>query len=130
MATTNWQYYADGGFFIASVTGMESGDSALSTIINMKGYMLVDIIMPSAWTTAALSFLVSHDDSTYQSIYTIDGELNYASTIAVASRTLGVKPETAMMLQGALKLRSGLNGATVNQAASRTISLIAWKLGQ
>jgi len=130
MATTNWQYYADGGFFIASVTGMESGDSALSTIINMKGYMLCDIILPSAWTTAALSFLIAHDDATFQGIFNIDGELNYSSTVAAASRTLGVKPEHAMQLQGAMKLRSGLAGATVNQAASRTISLIAWKFGQ
>lgn len=129
MATVGWQpYEPQAGFYKASVDGMAAATSGLSTIISLKGYLLTNIVMPASWTTAALSFLISADESTYQSLYDYSGEIAYTSSIAIASVTLGVKPELAMQLQGFLKLRSGVAGAAVNQASSRTITLIAAKL--
>lgn len=128
MATIGWQIYeASAGIYKASVDGMNS--DGISTIIDMSGYMLNSIVMPSAWTSAALTFLLSVDGgSTYNSIYSYEGELSYSSSNAIASVSLGVKPEHAMQMQGKLKLRSGTKSAAVNQAESRTITLIAWKL--
>lgn len=129
MATTGWQLYTPAGFYKATVDGMDGADG-LSTIIGMRGFMLTTIIMPSTWTSAALTFLLSADDSTYNSHYDISGEVSYSNAIAIASVSLGVKPELAMQLQGSLKLRSGTKAAAVQQGASRTITLIAWKLEQ
>lgn len=128
MATSGWQIYEpSAGFYKASVDGMDS--NGLSTIIDMSGYMLNSIVMPATWTSAALTFLLSVDGgSNYNSIYTYDGELSYSSSNAIAAVSLGVKPEHAMQMQGLLKLRSGTKAAAVNQGASRTITLIAWKL--
>jgi hypothetical protein len=128
MATVGWQFYDSGGFYKASVDGMAAATSGLSTIISLKGYLLTNIIIPDAWTTAALTFLLSVDESTYNSVFTYDGELSYSSSNVLAGHSLGVKPEHAMQLQGLIKLRSGTKAAAVNQAASRTITLIAWKL--
>lgn len=128
MATVDWQEYADGGFYKASVDGMAAATSGLSTIINLKGYLLTTIYMPAAWTTAALTFLLSQDGSTFLDFSDYSGEISYSSSIALASKALGVKPEYAMQMQGALKLRSGTASAAVNQATSRTIILIAAKI--
>ena len=130
MATVGWQIYEPiGGLYKASVDGMAAATSGLSTVISLKGYLLTNIIMPDTWTTAALSFLLSVDDGvTYNSFSDYGGEIAYTSSIAVASKALGMKPEYAMQLQGLLKIRSGLAALAVNQASSRTITLIAMKL--
>lgn len=128
MATVGWQIYNENGFYKASVDGLAAATSGLSTIISLKGYLLTNIVLPDAWTSAALTFLISADESTYQSLFDISGEISYSSSIAVASNSLTVKPELGLALQGFVKLRSGVKGAAVNQASSRTITLIAWKL--
>lgn len=128
MATVGWQIYNENGFYKASVDGMAAATSGLSTIISLKGYLLTNIVMPASWDSAALTFLISADESTYQSLFDYSGEISYSSSIAIASVTLGVKPEHAMQMQGFMKLRSGTKAAAVNQSTSRTITLLAWKL--
>lgn len=127
MATVNWSVFADGNIFKGSVDGMDAADG-LSTAINLGGYMLHTIYMPSAWTSAALGFSLCQDGTNFLPVKDISGEVTYSNTIAVASMALTVKPELAIQLQGVLKLRSGAIGAAVQQGASRTIVLIASKM--
>jgi hypothetical protein len=79
------------------------------------------IIMPSAWTTANLSFQGSHDNSDYNDIYD-----EYGSEIIVnagAARHIVLQPAIWSGTRF-LKIRSGTTGTPVTQAAERTLELI------
>lgn len=101
----------------------------LSGAINLKGYMLQLIIMPATWTAAALSAQLSLDGSTYVDFFTEDGEWSLTSaTVVAASRAISINADTGIRMQGAIKFRSGLTGAAVQQGAARTLTLVAVKL--
>ena len=67
-------------------------NTALSGAVDLGHAALCAIEMPTAWTTAALTFQGSHDGVTYQNIYDANGEMSIASTIADASRDLALNP--------------------------------------
>ena len=94
--------------------------ASLTSAINLGARKLVGIIMPSAWTAAALTFSGSNaDDGTFVDIYDGATERSYAVTASkylmlAISDWVGVKH---------LKIRSGTTGTPVNQGAARSIIL-------
>lgn len=98
-----------------------SNGTALSAEIDLSGYSVVAIYMPSAWTAANLTFqAVDVSGGTYEDVYDAAG--NELSVIAAASRVLTDIPELAPIRF--LKVRSGTSGTPVNQGADRTIKLV------
>lgn len=103
-----------------------SGDYDLS---GASGLTIVGLITPAAWTAAVLTFSVSLDGITYYPLYNSSGvEVQLASSVlTVASAWIGLDPSDFVGIPH-VKLRSGTNAATVNQAADRTVLLIGRSL--
>lgn len=95
-------------------------NQSLSAAIDLKGRSLVGIMMPSAWTTAQLSFQVSLDGSTYVNLYNTQGDefISEAST----SRFIAMSQFEFLPVRY-VKIRSGTSAVPVNQAAARSLVL-------
>ena len=99
--------------------------AAVSPALDLSGWIPVGIVMPAAWTAADIAFLASVDDATYVPLYDVYGA--QISVKANVSTQIQLDP-TVFAGVRFLKLQSGLTGATVNQGAARTITLIARKV--
>ena len=94
---------------------------AVGDSINLADDRLIAIIMPSAWTTAALTFQASLGNGVWYNVYKEEGtELSYA---AATSRWIIVKP-TDFAGMKYLKIRSGTSGTPVSQADDRSIGIV------
>lgn len=96
--------------------------ASLSGAVYLGSGTLSKIIMPAAWTAANLTFQVSDDNVTYSNLYDASGT-EYVVT-AAASRAI-IVPVSEFQGFRYLKVRSGTAGVAVNQAAARTLSLVA-----
>ncbi|MDR3424004.1 MAG: hypothetical protein P4M13_02850 [Alphaproteobacteria bacterium] len=96
--------------------------TALSGAIDLGGLRLFGVAIPSAWTTAVLSFQMSPDGGTtwYELLDQTGAAITAAAT---ASGCLMLDPKLFAPLQ-LIKIRSGLSSTPVNQAADRVIQLI------
>jgi len=97
-----------------------SGQS-LSDAVDLSGYDVVGVSLPSAWTAANLTFQGSIDGSTYTNLIEKAGvELEI---IAAANYLIPLSSSAFAPLRF-LKIRSGTSTTPVNQSANRTIQLI------
>lgn len=99
--------------------------ASISAPVDIWGYRYITIFMPSAWTTANITFLSAptFGGQTYASLYNDLGtEVNIT---AAASRTIAIDTN-ALTLAGLryIKIRSGTASTPVAQASERTIYLI------
>jgi hypothetical protein len=93
-----------------------------SDILDLGGYTMAGIATPSAWTTAAITFLVAQRPTdTFLPLYT-EGGTEVSVTVAV-SRGIGLTalPAEALAAWRYVRLRSGTAATPVNQGAARTI---------
>lgn len=107
-----------------STTGAKilSGAS-LSGSIDLIGFLLAGIQMPTGWTAASITFQASVDGTTFQDVYDTEGnEYTIASAGAAASRFIALDPRDFAGVRF-LKIRSGSSAAAVNQGADRTFGL-------
>jgi len=111
---------------VATVT--IANGASLSGAIALGDKVLCAILMPAAWTAAALSFQASDDNGTTFGDMFDDGgvEISIPTAGAVAGQRISVDPS---MFAGVdvLKVRSGLTAAAVNQGAARVVTLISRK---
>lgn len=84
------------------------------------------IVMPSAWTTAGLTFQVSIDGTNYANLYDSVGEYTIAS--ATASVAIGLGGIDPFYGAGGIKVRSGTSGAPVAQGAERKIYIVCRRI--
>lgn len=102
-----------------SATIASSG--SLSGAVDLRGTTLSGYIMPSAWTTADLTFQGSVDGTNFSALYDSFGnEINHP---VAASRFVALNPADFAGIRY-LKIRSGTTGTPVNQAAERIITLV------
>ena len=96
---------------------IESGES-LAPAISLAGLSLVGIEMPSAWTTAALSFKIAGLDA-------VD-DAGSEISIAAAASVYTVVSTLSKQLRGANQVivRSGVTATPVTQLGDRTLNLI------
>lgn len=107
-------------------TKIASGASQ-SGVVDLIGFLLAGIQMPTTWTAADITFLASLDGVTYQPVYNTDGdEYTIASAAAQASRFIAIDPRDFAGVRY-LKIRSGTAAAAVNQGADRTLGLALTK---
>ena len=108
-----------------------TGALALDSISNVSqdgnvapqklGMRLGGIIMPSAWTVAGLSFQVSADGVNFFDLHDkYDSEI----TVPVVANTAYLLDIADWITLPYLKIRSGTSAVPVNQAASRTLTLL------
>jgi len=102
-----------------------SNGASLSAAVELTEGQLVALLMPAAWTAAAVSFDVSYDGSTYAPLYNANGEVKVASThISTSERRVLALDPVDFLGAKYVKVRSGLNGAAVNQGGARTVTLL------
>lgn len=97
-----------------------SGQS-VSSDIRVDG-KLVGILIPSAWTAAALTFQGSVDGSTFANIYDDGTERTIASANVAVDRFLWLNLANWLPFSH-IRIRSGTAAAAVNQAADRSLIL-------
>ena len=101
---------------------IDAGGS-LSPAVDLIDTRLFGFQMPSAWTTAAMTFSVSADGVTYNDLYDDTGaEVNL--TVSASKFIVLSNPQRFLGIRY-IKVRSGTTGSAVNQAADRTIKLVA-----
>lgn len=101
---------------------IKSGQS-LSDQIDLGGLRMFRVNMPAAWTAAVVTFSVSDDGgTTWKNLRDISGNEIIVQT--AYSDSYCVDP-VLMASVKLLKIRSGTSAAPVNQAADRTIGLVA-----
>lgn len=94
--------------------------ASLSGALSVGGRLVGAIIMPSAWTTAVLTFQASDDGTTFRNVY---DEYGAEYTVqASADRHIVLDPAKLSGCQY-LQIRSGTSGAAVNQGGSRSIKI-------
>lgn len=102
-------------------TTIATGATGLSGAIDLDTGTLSALIMPAAWTAAGLSFQISVDGTNFFDFY---DKTNAEITMSVAaSRAYQLDPSNWLGIRY-MKIRSGTTGTPVNQAASRTITLL------
>lgn len=68
-------------------------DNDLSSAADMHGDTLCGLVLPSNYTTAAITFQVSVDGTTFAPLYDKDGAITISATQAQASRGIKLIPE-------------------------------------
>jgi len=96
--------------------------ASLSGALNIGARDLFGLIMPSAWTSAAITFQGSFDGTNYFNLY--DDAGNEISFTVAASRYVVISSPAKFFGLKKLKIRSGTSGSAVNQAAERVIGVI------
>jgi len=96
-----------------------------SNIINIGDYKCIDFYMPSGWTTANLSFLISPTYSGYNYETLEDDASSEVSVIAQDLSVISLDTNVVNMVAGKfIKIRSGTESTPVAQGAERIIYLI------
>jgi hypothetical protein len=105
-----------------SVAATIANGTSLSGNLNLGGLRLFGIVMPSAWTSASLTFLMSPDGgTTWVSMFDING--NELTATVAASHFVALDPTLFASVQ-MLQIRSGTSGAPVAQGANRQLTLV------
>lgn len=108
-----------------TTTASIASNGTLSGAVKLGTYRLVGIVMPGTWTAAAISFQGSVDGgTTYSDLYYDDGTEVTVTVAASRGVAFGTTVAQAISGYGALKIRSGLTGATVTQTGARTLTLV------
>jgi hypothetical protein len=107
------------GVKVGLPTDTIANGASLGSGVNLNDQHLVGIVMPAAWTAAALTFSGSLDNSTWFDIYDNNGvELTVQ---AAASRFIAI-PAGLLPPLPYLRVRSGTSGTPVNQAGARILT--------
>ena len=99
--------------------------TALSETIITKSQSLIGIIVPSNWTTANISVLISPDGTTFYPVYDWAGT-EYVIT-ASAGNYIALDP-WELVGAYAIQLRSGTNATPVNQTTASQLTILVREL--
>ena len=99
-----------------------SGATLADSLAEYDSIVPTAVVRPGTWTAAVLTFQVSYDSGvTYSNLLDEGTEYEVA---AVASAAVSVNTQVFLGATN-IKVRSGTAAAAVNQAAARTLSVIA-----
>lgn len=108
--------------------------AALSGVVDLRDQRLVGIVMPAAWTAAAITFVGAPTDpgkrassaglEPFQKV--VDDAGAEVSLTAAASTYIVLKQVTQDMLRGLalVQVQSGTTASPVNQGAARKLTLM------
>lgn len=104
---------------VTTFTATIASGASLSGAVDLGEAKLGAIVMPASWTSAALTFQVSFDGTTYYDLHEFGSEVSVTVTAGKAHR-LAMSDWLAVRW---LKVRSGSSASPVAQGADRTITL-------
>lgn len=99
-----------------------TNSASLSSALDLGTNRLAQIVIPSSWTTANLTFQTSADGTTYNDLYNAGGT-EISVTVGGASRAIVLAPADFISVRY-LKVRSGTSGTPVNQGGQRVLTLV------
>lgn len=100
------------------ISGVPQNDSVAPQKVGMR---LGGLMMPSAWTSAALTFQASADGVTFADLHDkYDNEI----TLTVSANNAYVLDLADWVTLPYLKIRSGTSAVPVNQSALRSLTLL------
>ena len=104
-----------------------AADASLSTAVNLRGTMVLSILMPAQWTTAVVTAYGSLDGG--QTFYPVVGYDGEPVTFAASSGVV-VSPTDPLALLpfSHIKLLSGTTALPVTQTAERAITVVTEEL--
>lgn len=106
---------------LGTATATIANGQSLSGAANLEGLRLAAIVMPSVWTSANLTFQVSHDNGVnWSNLYDQNG--NEKTIVAAAARTIFVDP-VEFSAFSFIKVRSGTSASPVAQGQESAITL-------
>lgn len=109
---------------ITTKTVTIANGASLSDAADLGTGRLVGIIMPAAWSAAALTFQANADNgATFYDVYDDATERTISQSGAAAARFLALPLSDWLGMRG-VKVRSGTGASPVNQGAARTIILV------
>jgi hypothetical protein len=95
----------------------------LTPFINVGKFRAVRLVMPSAWTAATITFLVSDDlGVSYKKLYD-GGNTEYELLSANINRTINLDPSVFDNILN-FKIQSGTTALPVNQAVDAIINVV------
>ena len=104
----------------ASTATIANGASLSDAVAVAAGKVVYGVIIPAAWTTAQISFDVSHDSGvTYTSLRDPAGN-EHANAVTVSTFI----PFPTVVGVTHIKIRSGIIGTLVNQGAQRLLTVL------
>lgn len=103
-----------------AVTVTIASAGSLSAGVFIGGCVVSSLEMDATWTAAAISFQGSSDGVTYKDLHNVSGEVTW-TPVQGTIRTVDAIDFWAIPY---LKVRSGVSGAVVNQAAKRTLKFL------
>lgn len=106
---------------IADANTLIPNGTALTPGCDLYGTNLTAVLMPSVWTAAVLTFLISVDGTTWVSLYNADGTEYVVQ--AGASQCITLSPDDFDAFRF-VQVRSGTSASPVNQGADRQLTLI------
>lgn len=95
---------------------------SLSAAVQLRGWEVVAVIMPAAWTAAGITFQVSNDGVVFHEARASTGA---ETTLTVAVDQRVSVPAAALTGAREIRVRSGTAAVPVVQAAERTVELVA-----
>lgn len=104
----------------SSQVKIASGQS-LSGVVDLRGWTITAIEVPSSWTAANITLAASATEGgTFVPVYDASG--TELEVTAAASRFIVVAPDATRAIEF-VKIRSGTSSAGVNQAGDRVLTL-------
>lgn len=107
---------------MTQVNAVIAAGASLSGSIFLGGSCISSINIPSNWTAANITLQGSFDGVNFFNLY--DNAGSEIVLTAVANTILGIPRTTAIPCLIAIKVRSGTNGAPVNQVNAVTVPLL------
>jgi hypothetical protein len=112
---------------ITKLTATIGSGQPLSNVVDLGGRFLVGIIMPTGWTTAHVSVLVSLDSTNFYDLFSFQSGVStspaeFAFNVR-PNAIVAVNPD-AMLMARYIRLRSGTRDAPVVQTEARVFGVI------
>lgn len=103
-----------------------STDSSEEFFLN--GYLLIGVIVPSDWTDASISFDVSVDKENFYHLFDDVGDEVTVSVSAGKAYSIEMSKSALLLPWTWVRIRSGIEGAYVNQTGSDKLLQLARRL--
>lgn len=112
--------------YLGMKTAAIANNASLSGAVDLQDNPLVAVLIPSAWTTADITFQASVDGTNYYNVYNMSGD-EYTITVGGTSRLIVLSP---LEFQWAryVKIRSGTAGTPVAQGGARTLTVVVRRI--
>lgn len=107
---------------VRSQTATILSGASLSDAITVDGECVLGIELPSAWTSASITFLVDLGSGTLCSLHDYTGEFTVATPPTAAVSMVRLPPDLFYGVTR-IQIRSGTRASAVNQGADRSLKV-------